>query len=323
MTFLADMGQTFLAILPLALIALAGAFLRKASFLKDNATRGLSDGVVYLFLPCLIFDKITNGFSPEDMPFWWIIPLTAMGIFAVGALMGFLLFFRRVRQTPDLIPLSFIQNAGYLVVALGEVLVPDDQAVFSALIFLYVLGHSPLLWSIGKLLITTRNPGTPFRRRDLLTPPLFANLGSVSLVLLGLTASIPTPVRQAVGFLGDAAVPVSLVVLGASLGTIQIRKNQNWDIVVRAVALKLLVIPCLVISLLFIFEVPEAYPFLAFMLALQSMSPHATNLIVQVRTYGGDVERTGAVLLASYGACIITIPLWVSLWSWGWNLPTG
>lgn len=305
--------QTLWAISPLAFVGLASAFLCNRGILTDSTVKGLSDGVVYLFLPCLIFDKISSGLNPEEMPYWWTIPLIAVALILLGGTLSFLVFPHLVRKSPDILPLAFMQNAGYLIVALGQVLVPEQFDEFSALVFLYVLGHSPVLWSIGKYLIT-RSPNSVFRWRSLLTPPLVANLLAIGTVAGGIQPRIPYPLTYSIGFLGTAAVPLSLVVLGASLSTIQIRQNPDWAIVVKAVSLKLLIIPAVVFTTLFLTGIYERFPLLAFMLALQSTSPQAVNLMVHVRTYGGNIRRTGTVMMFSYLLSIFTIPLWVSLW---------
>jgi predicted permease len=55
-------------------------------------------------------------------------------------------------------------------------------------------------------------------------------------------------------------------------------------------------------------------PLLARFLVLQAASAPAVGLILQVRAYGGDEQKVGTVMLVSYLACIISLPVWLAVW---------
>jgi hypothetical protein len=115
-------------------------------------------------------------------------------------------------------------------------------------------------------------------------------------------------------YLGNVAVPASLVVLGASLSLIRVKWSEDGGVAWKASCLKLIVIPAIVIAVLHFSSVRETLPLLAFMIVLQASAPQATNLIVLVRSYGGNLRRTGTVMLTCYMASLFTIPLWIMLW---------
>lgn len=305
----------FLALLPIALIVGVSAGVAKRGYLPETASKGLSDGIVYLFLPCLIFDKVTAGLKPEEMPLWWAIPLVAVAFVVIGGILTALVFRGRLRASPDLFPLGFMQNAGYLVLAVGtRLLKPEEEQLFAAYTFLFVLGFSPLLWSIGKHFVS-RDKAIPFAWKQLLTPPLFANILAVILASTGLQKWIPEPVTTSIHMLGNVAVPASLVVLGASLSMIRPSFREDGGSIVRVCVIKLLLVPAVVITLLHFSGLGVSNPLLAFMLVLQASSPQATNFIIFVRTYGGNLARTGTILLVGYALALLTIPIWLGVWN--------
>ena len=112
-----------------------------------------------------------------------------------------------------------LQNAGYLPLPLGAIMFPDQFELFATYCFLYILGISPLLWSLGKVLATSGN-GETLRLRSLITPPLIANVAAVTLVLAGWRGVVPSLVMGPIAILGQAAVPSANLVLGAVLGGI-------------------------------------------------------------------------------------------------------
>ena len=302
------------SLLPLALMVGAGAILGHRKVLSDTTASGLSDGLVYLFLPCLIFGNITVGLTENRVPFWWTLPLMALALSLLGALITLLVFRRRLWQSPDLFPLGFMQNAGYLVVAIGLTLVPPEERVlFGAYTFLFVLGYSPLLWSVGKYLIS-RQPGTAFRWRSLLTPPLFANLLAVLLITTDLFRFVPASVNAGIALMGSAAVPISMVVLGITLGSVPLSLRKDTRTLLLLCTTKLVLIPAVAIPVLYFSGLKQSHPLLALMLLLQAASPQASNLVILIRTYGGNMARTGAVLLLAYSASLVCIPAWVALW---------
>jgi predicted permease len=276
--FLRDAGVILLALFPVALIVMASAGVARAGWIKKGATKGLSDGIVYLFLPCLIFDKVTTGLRPDEMPLWWAIPLIAIAVFVLGGLITILVFRGRLRESPDLFPLGFIQNAGYLVLALGMQLVPEaEQGAFATFTFLYVLGHSPLLWSVGKYFISGQ-AAKPFDWRQLLTPPLFANLLAVTLAVSGLQVWIPTAVATAVHMLGVVTVPAGLVVLGASIAMIENSFRTDGPSIARVCLIKLVLIPAVVLSFIKLTGMNASYPLVTYMLVLQACAPSSDQL---------------------------------------------
>lgn len=310
----ASFVETFRALVPLAVMVGAGALLASRRWLSEVAVEGLSRAVVYVFLPALIFSKIVRGLDPVAMPYWWMIPLAAVGLFGLGFILTLLVLPSAARRSRDVIPLGFMHNAGYLVLALGEVLVPAEFDRFSAYVFLFVLGNSPLLWSVGKVYITQSVPGAA-EWKGFLTPPLIANLSAVLLVLSGAAAHIPSSLVSGVEMAGEAAVPTALLVLGASLSTIRFSRRTEWGIVLGCVAVKMILVPAVALGLLQLSGLREQWPLLCLMLALQAVSPHAVNLIVHVRTYGGNIDRAGSVILAAYLAGLLTIPLWLAVWN--------
>ncbi|RLD62083.1 MAG: permease, partial [Bacteroidetes bacterium] len=47
---------------------------------------------------------------------------------------------------------------------------------------------------------------------------------------------------------------------------------------------------------------------------IQSAVAPAANIIIQIRKYGGDKQKVGSVMFISYLICLISIPLWLSIW---------
>jgi predicted permease len=305
-------GGTLTALLPIVLVIVAGGLLVRKGLLTDDHISGLSTATVVLFLPCLIFSKIVSTFDPGVLPLWWLLPLAAVLMPMVGLALGSLVFLPHVRQKRNLLPLAAMQNAGYLVLPVGLALEPERFDVFAVYCFLFILGFNPVLWSVGKLLATDDRQGNGWR--GVLTPPLIANVVAVTAVFTGLADSIPATVLDAVDLVGQAAVPVATVILGAVLGTVHLDLRRHLADALRVLVVKYAALPTLVIVALLILGVHETNPLLARFFVLEASAAPAAGIILQVRAYGGDEETIGTLTFIAYAACVVSMPLWLSLW---------
>jgi predicted permease len=209
--------------------------------------------------------------------------------------------------------LAGMQNAGYLVLPVGLALYPDRFDTFAVYVFLFVLGFNPILWGLGKILVTG-NHGQKPQLRDLLTPPLVANLVGIGAALSGAGRVLPAPVLDAIDLVGTAAVPVATVVLGAVLGGISVRFRAHLGDAARAMAVKFFVLPLIVLFVLQAVRLHASNPLLAEFFIIEAASAPAVGLVLMVRTYGGNEQRVGTVMFLSYAMCTLALPAWIAVW---------
>jgi predicted permease len=312
---LAQLGAAFAAtvtaVLDIFVIVLIAGLLVRRGVLADGHVRALSQATIMVFLPCLIFANISTNLEPSALPFWWVIPLAAIAMSFVGLGLGVLAFLPDVGARRDLLPVASMQNAGFLVLPVGLALFPDQFDRFAMYCFLFILGFNPVLWSVGAFLSTG---GRRSSWRALVTPPLVANLLAIGGVLTGVSARVPLPVMRAIDLMGQATVPVAMLVLGAALGGVRLRLGRHLGDAARAMAVKLVLLPLLTVLVLVHLDLGEARPLLARFFVIEAAAAPAAGIILQVRAFGGAERKIGAVMLASYVACAVTLPLWVAVW---------
>jgi predicted permease len=304
---------TFLAILKIFLVVLLAGTLVRRGVLTEAMVTALTRATIVLFLPCLILDKILTNLSPTEFPLWWTLPLASIVMALAGLALAFAVFFRDLPEKRSMLAVASMQNAGYLVLPIGAALYPDRFDEFALYVSLFIAGFNPVLWSIGKFLATN---GAPRRTdwRGMLNPPLVACLSALVLVLTGVSRFIPKPVLETIGLIGDGAVPVATVVLGAMLGGLSLRVRPHlWD-ATRALIVKYGLLPGLTVAVLSMTDLGRTDPLLARFLVLQAASAPAVGLILQVRAYGGDEQKVGTVMLLSYVACLVGLPVWLAVW---------
>ncbi|MGC9344417.1 MAG: AEC family transporter, partial [Bacteroidales bacterium] len=275
-------GQTFISIfgglLNIFIIAALAALLTRWKIVTQQMIDGLSRLVVVIFLPFLIFHTITQEFDPSVQSYWWTIPIAAISLSSLGIFISYFLFYKKTAEKKYLFPLASMQNAAYLILPIGEFVYNDQFEEFALICFLVVLGLSPFMWTIGKLLLTrdkTKCPGI----KKILTPPFIANILSLFLVLSGLSPHIPGFVVDATGFLGNATVPLATFILGATLA-ISLSNIPPFVDTIRVLGVKFLFLPIITILALNFFDTSQTFPLLADVLVIQSASAPATAHIL-------------------------------------------
>jgi len=310
--FLNTLFPVFYGIIKIFIIAGIAGVLVWRKIINEKIIDGLSLITVYVFLPALIFTTITSSFDPGKIAFWWLIPVGTIVVGLVVMAFGALLFIPDFKKHRDALPLTSMQNALYLVLPIGEFVFREQFDEFAVYCFLVVLGVSPLYWSVGIYFITGKGKSDrPWKH--LLNMPFLVNVVSILFVLTRANNHIPGLITDSLIMIGDATVPVATFILGATLATV-LRKLPGFWVTFRICFMKFIFMPALVIAILYFFRVFENQPLLCDVLVIQAAAAPATAHILQVRAFGGNLNKIGGITFISYFITLIAIPLWLTAW---------
>ncbi len=303
------------ALLRIFIIIVFAGFLVRKHIVDKKQIDALSRLTVIVLLPSLVFSHTLKYFDPQQLSYWWLLPILGVGMSFLGLLLAGTIFFPNPSKHKNLLAVASMQNAGYLVLPIGKMLYPDNFTAFSLLTFLFILGYNPILWTLGKHLVTsTETQDTSFDFKRIITPPAVANIISLLLVLSGWQHIFPNMLVDSVDFLGQAAIPVATFVLGATLGNISFKKLPSLAEIIKVLSVKYLLLPAVVLYVLWLFDIGKTAPLLSDFLIIQAAAAPATGLILQVRAYGGDRQKVGAMMLIAYIFCLLALPFWIALW---------
>ena len=207
-----------------------------------------------------------------------------------------------------------MQNAGYLALPLGQAIYPEQFDLYALYTFLIIMGLNPILWSVGKFL-NTGGLIPEFSWKQFITPPFIANVLGIVFVLTGIHHFIPKIIFNAVELTGTATVPIANFILGAVLGGISLKVWPTFSDAIRVLGVKFLVIPLVTVMAMCYFQVKDSNPLMSNVILIQAVSPPAIGILIQIKNYGGDPQKSGSLILISYAACILIIPLWMAIWS--------
>jgi predicted permease len=198
-----------------------------------------------------------------------------------------------------------IYNYGYLPLPLALALF-DRETV--AVLFVYNVGVEIGFWGFALWLLAGAGLRANWRR--FLNPPLLTIVGTLTLNAVGGDAWVPGVVRDATNLVGQCAIPVGLLLIGAIMAdhTREFVSAQGGRVMLLSCALRLGLVP---LVFLWLATVLPAGLELKRVLVLQAAMPAAVFSIVLARHYGGDAATALRVVLATSILGLLTIPLWL------------
>ncbi|MCC5839153.1 MAG: AEC family transporter [Opitutales bacterium] len=305
------------AIAPVFLIIGAGFTLRRTGVLTDAADASLMRLVVTLLYPALMLDVVLGNPALRTAGNLAWPPLVGLGTVALGFAVAWAvgpLFGLRVgsgRRT-----FSFtngIYNYGYIPIPIVLALFPGRET--AGVLLVHNLGVEFAFWTIGLLIITGTFGKGVWRR--LINPPVIALLAALSINLAGFGESIPSPAGRAIQMLAGCAIPIGLLLGGATIADLIKDKGLFERPVVpcAACALRLLVLPILFLALAKL--VPESMVELRRVMAVQAAMPAGLFPLVVARHFGGDTRVAVQVIVTTTLVSVLTIPLWIQV-AWWW-----
>ena len=163
------------------------------------------------------------------------------------------------------------------------------------------LGSTIANWTIGIGVLGT----TSFKQmmRLLVTPTLFATLAAILVAWFGLAGHIPPIIDHILTRAGSAAVPMLLILSGASL----FRRSSfrlSWKII-YATLVRLIILPAIMIVILRILPLSQEVYSISVLVALM---PLAVSSVIYIRLYGGNPEFATGASLFSTVAAVATVP---------------
>lgn len=297
------------AVVPVFLIVGAGYLLRRLDWLKAVADASLLKLTINLLVPCLIFDSLLGNQAFARATNFWLPPLVGFGTVSLGLLLAF----AAGRWIPPSTPSTrrtfafcvAMYNYGYVPIPLAVSLF-DRETV--GVLFVHNVGVEVAFWVFGLMLLA--GAGLRTSSRQLLNAPLLTL--AVTLLLNAWIGREPVPggVLNAAHLLGQCAIPMGMILIGATMADHagQFRGREGGRVIGLACLLRLGVLPML--FLLLARWLPASLE-LKRVIVIQAAMPAAVFPIVLVRHYGGDPAAALRVVVATSVAGLVTMPLWI------------
>lgn len=291
-----------------------GYVVRRMHLLTAEADQTLLRLTINLLMPCLILQVTMQNEALKQISTIVLAPSIGFLTVVIG-IVGCALY-ARWRKYPDADRRTFalatgLYNYGYLPLPMVAALYDQET---TGVLFLFNLGVEMALWTVGLGVMA----GSSFRDgiRRALNAPLVAIVCGLSLNLLGLGVHVPTPVMTSMGMLAVCAIPMGLLLTGATFADHrrELGANKAFGVLAASCVWRLILLPLVFIAAAFL---PGVSVELKRVLLIQAAMPSAVFNIILAKLYNGNPGLALRIVTATtLGACI-TLPLilkWGSLW---------
>ena len=307
-----DEARTVLgAVLPVFGITVAGWVIRKLNWLTEEADQSLLRVNINLLFPCLILDAALGNPALSQWRNLVLAPAVGFGTITLGMFLA--LAARRLAGLKDpkaartFAVTTGVYNYAYVPLPLALLLFGSRT---TGVLFVHNVGVELAMWTLGVSLLA----GTGMERdwRKILNAPVVAIILALALNGIGLGAVLPRPVSTGIHWLGQCAIPMALILIGAVVADhlSEFHSSAGWRVIATAVLLRIVVLPAL--FLLLARYLPASLE-LKQVMVLEAAMPAAVFPIVMSRHYGGDPPTALRVVIGTSVVGLLTIPLWIRL----------
>lgn len=292
----------------LLLILLMGVGLVRSKVLKPEDSRVLSTMALYLIMPCLTLSAFSVDYSPAV--------LGGLAITFVTALVAELLMIAVVSGLRKVLKLSPVEQASSIYSNAGNLIIPIVSSVLGPQYVIYTMSYGSvqqvLFWSHLRQLMTGEKK--ILFRKILLNPNMIAVIVGLSMFLSRLR--FPPLLADAISSMGNTIGPLSMIISGMLLGGMDLKKILSYRRVWLVAAIRLLLMPMMVLLLIRISGVTGLIAdgkTLLMITVLASAAPCAATVTQMSQVYGQDADYASACNVVTTLLCVLTMPLIILL----------
>ena len=277
-----------------------GFFCRKRGIFTDEARDKLTDFVVLVTLPCMIFESFNMAFSLEALKQGATAVVIAAGMACVALLLGKVLYNRFPYEEKSILQYgTLVSNSGFagLPVVNGAY---GDEGLFLGSLF--IIPTRILMWSAGISLFTQADPKNAFKK--VMTNPGIIAV-EIGLVRMFLQLPLPHFVDTAVDNLGACTSPLAMALVGAILADVPLKTVIDLR-GFYLVAVRQLLLPGLCLAILTLLGVDPLT--VGVSVALTGMPIGSTTAIL-AQKYGANAQFASKCVFLSTLTSLVTVPI--------------
>ena len=306
----------------LFIMMLPGIIMKKCRMSVDGFGKGLSNLVLYIAQPALVFMAYVRPYSREiliNSLYVLVLSIVVHGIFSAVALVSY-------KNSPDgmrrmLRFATIFSNAAFMGIPLIKAVLGAEATVYASI---YNITFNLFLWSLGVYICTDKRDRNANGIEDdeeelkhkasplkaLYHPVTIAAALGLVFFILPIETYIPAILTETLEKLGNLVAPLSMMVIGLRLAEMDFKgafkdKNMYLFLALRHVVLPLAALGLVKLARLVI-PVSELVEMLIVILAA---APAATSATMFAEMYDCDAVYVSRLVTLSTLLSIVTMPL--------------
>ena len=288
-----------------------GYVCRKTNFLSDAFVKGCVNLLLLIVTPCLIVHVFQRPFTGTALANLGLALAVAFAAHLIGIVFAEICFRRTDERRRGVLKFATVfSNGGFMAIPLEYALLGPDGAFYGAV---YVVMFNLLCWTYGLKIMCGH-------LKDMNRRILFVNPGTVGIALglpLFLTSTtLPVILHDPIKYISDLNTPLAMIVIGFYLADARFAAYFRCVPALVASALRLLIIPALVLAGLVAARGMRLDPTMAIALTASASAPVAAMDTMFASKYGRDVDVSVGLVAVTTILSIATMPLLVGISMW-------
>lgn len=297
MEFLSILNQ----IAVLFLIMGVGFIACKIGFIAEETNVGLSKILLNVTLPFLIINAFNFEFSSDKLKTAGIIMV--ISILVHGGLVIISKFLYRKQDDGVRKVLRYItifSNCGFIGYPVAGSIYGGEGMFYAAV---YNVGYNLFMWTAGVNIFQSFKDKEIYKKA-IINPGIISV--AIGMVLFIFSIKLPYPIAQTIKLIGDMTIPLSMIIVGVSLCSTNLKEAFKGSIYYYASFIRLIVIP---LGVFFILKLLGFSGMVLGVPLIVSAMPAAANTFTFAQIYGGDVDCASKITVVSTLFAAITLPI--------------
>ena len=298
-------GTTLGPIGKICIMVLAGVIGAKTNILDETATNKVTDVVMLLISPCMLFTSFLMEKDTEKSRGFLIAIALAVVVHVLGILISTVLIKRKDGDAWDVARVcTTISNCGFIGLPLIQSMY-GSEAVFYLTAYIMVASIVNWTWVIMLLSGTSSLKGVI---KALFSPCLISiYLGIIAYVT---QVQLPEIITAPLSSIGNCNTPLALMIAGASASRANFKDIMGSKLTYKVLALRHFIIPLVLLAGLKLIGLTSLPAVTMFILAACPVG--ATPAMYAVKC-GRDGKFGAGVFGLSTVLCLITLPLMIAV----------
>lgn len=289
-------------ILIMFIIIIVGIISYKLNLVDGNTNKKLSDIVLMLVNPIVIFVSYQREFEETLLTGLLISLILALATHIVGILIASI-FLRKKKHEADIAIERFAviySNCGFIGIPLVNGIFGSEGVFY---ITAYMTIFNLVVWTHGVITMTGKKDMRTIARA-FLSPSVIATLSGF--VLFVARVVLPGVLVDALSYIGDMNTPLAMLVAGVTIAQTDVLKLLKKFRIYYITILKLLFVPIVMMLLFSLFDIPKVVLLTS---VLAAACPAAATINLFSIRYQKNYLYASELFALSTVLSVITIPL--------------
>lgn len=294
----------FFQMLALLIMIGMGYFATKAGMLDGHTNDRMSDLIVNIFNPLLVFSAAANNVGMISADTLLVVGMVAVGMFAFFILTGIVLapLFEKNREQRKIFQLMVVfSNVGFIGIPVITAILGAEYVIY---VTEFMIVYSIVFYTYGMALMDGKF--TAASLKAMVNPGMIFGLAAMAVIIFEI--QIPDFLRTAATYLGNVTSPMALMAVGYTLANSDFKKIFGQPRLYVFSVLKLLVLPLLMLQLLKLVTTDAA---LVSVCVVMFGMPVGNMPLILGYQRGIDVTSCSAAIILTTVLCVFTVPVLV------------